>query len=835
MVDFSIPNERDRWLEAQPDDVVAVLAARAALRVMPTISFASGRGRSRLTRRMKILRVFRAVAAAWSAAAYPGNSDAFHEAARAATVGMSSLELPAAVRAAVYATATAAAPETDARTFASRTVGYTLDAVASDDAAFDITLRAIEADAEFLEQGFSSVTLANSQLWPGRLPDWVMEKWDDLKTELLAALDNWNVWTIWYDDRLRGTPGHHDIEFARVTIPNELWEQDPKFLNSRIKEIFEEHGISSYTTRDEPEREPPTAASETSNEYDLERRLAALSSEELRVVSARVALRAIPLLGLTRRNADSPEFAFACLSAFGGAAKAWYAARFPTRRDILDQFDRASRIFPAGGYEDDLGMMTAGAVVSATDLSATPWTVASCVGSIQAIVDRASPYMSDKTFDAAVSDDIRDLDGASTPAIAGLPLWPGGSPPPWITNRWERLKRDLIKVGVGWEAWVNWYDYRLRGDVRSEAHELAYVEVPDEFWADSPARVNTWILGKIQAESPPQVAPADEADVAGAAAFTQRPAAFHFMLRGERIEAVPQQDPSPATGVARDIYAELKIKVTDLADRLQKSNAVPRLRQTVQRLLDCLGMTLENVKPGILLMRYRSLEADALAFDTPDGRKELFSDAIAMMRDVIASVDDLMGAYPSIRKIQAAALALELQRVDVEAVQMHLDDIRNQAAHFELVAPSAQEALSAALPDVEEATGAIESAKDDIARAAAIDLRAELVSLQVLDYRNFISAVVQPLSSIGKGLSEVARKSLKEAKDAIPRAVGSGVEETVKGLIKGGMATLVGSLFGPVAGLAVLIASLRPLSRKVEQIHDAVQADDTDEQPTGSK
>ena len=74
-------------------------------------------------------------------------------------------------------------------------------------------------------------------------------------------------------------------------------------------------------------------------------------------------------------------------------------------------------------------------------------------------------------------------------------------------------------------------------------------------------------------------------------------------------------------------------------DRLQKTNAAPHIRQTAQRLLDCLGITPESVKPGILLMRYRSLEADVVAFDTPDGRKELLPDAIAKIRDVIASVD----------------------------------------------------------------------------------------------------------------------------------------------------------------------------------------------------
>jgi hypothetical protein len=63
------------------------------------------------------------------------------------------------------------------------------------------------------------------------------------------------------------------------------------------------------------------------------------------------------------------------------------------------------------------------------------------------------------------------------------------------------LRRDLIRAGLGWEVWVDWYVDRLWGNVRSEARELAYVEVPDEVWkqgfAGDPAAVNNWILKRI--------------------------------------------------------------------------------------------------------------------------------------------------------------------------------------------------------------------------------------------------------------------------------------------------------------------------------------------------
>src|SRR5260370_24962930 len=112
---------------------------------------------------------------------------------------------------------------------------------------------------------------------------------------------------------------------------------------------------------------------------------------------------------------------------------------------------------------------------------------------------RSDGVAAGSVFDLVLSQDLNDFSGApSTTAVAELPLWPGGSPPEWMARRWITLKRDLIKVGVGWEYWVDWYENRLSGRVRAEGRELAYVEVPVELWADGAARVNTWIIQRIK-------------------------------------------------------------------------------------------------------------------------------------------------------------------------------------------------------------------------------------------------------------------------------------------------------------------------------------------------
>lgn len=443
---------------------------------------------------------------------------------------------------------------------------------------------------------------------------------------------------------------------------------------------------------------------------------------------------------------------------------------------------------------------------------------------------------------AAVSADVTALEGRerfktqSTDLVISE-LWPPG-PPQWATDNWLKLKQTLLRTGDNWEVWTDWYEARLNGGPANEALELARVQIAEEIWDKGPKVVNAHIKKLIEQYTPQRIEGVITSNLMAVAdtngdepkLLSQRPAAFRFAVHAARIEATPQQEMPPDEALASDIYSELKSKVRDLIDQLQQSNSARRVVQTAQRLLDCLGANLGDVKPGVLLMRHRSLEADAAAYDTVEGRQQLFPDAIAIMHDLIASTDDLMGVYASIRNIQAAALALELQRSDVNAVQARLEEIRLAAAESEIVASSSRIALATALPDVEEITRTIESAHDDIIRAAAIEKRAQIVSLQVLDYRNFVSAVVQPLAGAGNGLrrlgsgvSHVAGKSLKEAVDAIPRGVSAGVEESVKGLIKGGIAALVGSIFGTVAGLAVLVASLRPLARKTGEVKSALE------------
>jgi hypothetical protein len=246
-----------QWLNGQSPETALVFAARVALRIVPTITFGPWPGSGRKTTREIVSRVFRAVAAAWAVAAYPGQRDLLRNTARAALFGLGDVQAPSPVRAAAYASAAATGGE-GVSSRASTSVGYALDAAGSEGRdALDAALKAMTTDAQLLDQGFSPVTLANSKLWPGQIPDWVSSSWSELRFTLLDADEDWHVWTSWYEERLAGVATNQDTEVARLRIDDRIWEQQPRVVNAHIKELIEERGIFQHATADEPEDDLP--------------------------------------------------------------------------------------------------------------------------------------------------------------------------------------------------------------------------------------------------------------------------------------------------------------------------------------------------------------------------------------------------------------------------------------------------------------------------------------------------------------------------------------------------------------------------------------------------
>jgi hypothetical protein len=80
---------------------------------------------------------------------------------------------------------------------------------------------------------------------------WAAEPWAQLEALLLAVDEDWEVWTEWYEDPLAGRPSDQELELARALLPNDLWQQGPKAINSEIRRLIREARNSSNTLPDE--------------------------------------------------------------------------------------------------------------------------------------------------------------------------------------------------------------------------------------------------------------------------------------------------------------------------------------------------------------------------------------------------------------------------------------------------------------------------------------------------------------------------------------------------------------------------------------------------------
>lgn len=254
MVDVSNLNSLEGWTGGQPRGVAIVIAARAALRVAPMLLDAvEGEGaNNREPAAHVILPAFRAMAAAWVAAIHPSGGTTLADAVRAASIfPNSSVSAVAAqiVTAARFAVATAAFPFDDAAhdSSAAGATAAVVRAVNSAVRSSTITLvvnSALQSDVDALsdKRAFSVADLARQPLWSGtEAPRSLVSVWGLMKEGLLSFDEDWQVWTDWYEDRLYGRPPSMAFEVDRVLIPNEIWEQGPKILNARIKELIEEH------------------------------------------------------------------------------------------------------------------------------------------------------------------------------------------------------------------------------------------------------------------------------------------------------------------------------------------------------------------------------------------------------------------------------------------------------------------------------------------------------------------------------------------------------------------------------------------------------------------
>lgn len=305
----------------------------------------------------------------------------------------------------------------------------------------------------------------------------------------------------------------------------------------------------------------------------------------------------------------------------------------------------------------------------------------------------------------------------------------------------------------------------------------------------------------------------------------QRPAAFRFGFRNNKIDALPETPEVVDKSVANDLYQQLLAKTRVLRLRLAQTNSDIRVQHSVERLLDALGNQFDDVRPGVLLSRSRSIESDRKAFDNEEARRELFPAAISMLDDVLLSLQDFTAVYPIVRKIEAERLALAIQgdRTLLVAIQAETAEIKVAAASSEAVTNNAVAALQENDAEIEE--------------ASALEVRASLIADQLLIVRNFVSEILRAVRDYGteavakmtpslkqasSDLKEVGTEIWEEVRQNLPRGVGKAARVLPLVILVG----LLAKISLPVAGLATLVGGFKPIAKAIKQLKNPVSSKD---------
>jgi hypothetical protein len=255
VADFSNREDVERWLSRQLRTVAIAIAARAALRAVPTLALEIGPrgGGARRAGYRTVLPIFRATAAPWMAARYPTRRGGIAWVASRGNAPASSSACAACFAA------------SDSKRIISY-ASYAVDASVSDATVawkalspgtyvpFGSEYAFVSADAKAMDEGTSPEYLASSPLWLGGVPEWVNLSWTRLQSALLALDEDWSVWTEWYRARVEGRQANEGLEVARVMIADEIWARGPKVVNAEIRRLIGQHNREQQ----KPERKPRT-------------------------------------------------------------------------------------------------------------------------------------------------------------------------------------------------------------------------------------------------------------------------------------------------------------------------------------------------------------------------------------------------------------------------------------------------------------------------------------------------------------------------------------------------------------------------------------------------
>jgi hypothetical protein len=253
--EFQTREEFKAWLKDKPREWSVVLAARAALRVIPLVyrTLFTTTAHNRFSQQTSAL--FRAAAIGRVAAKIPARRftnvavPAFTAAAQAAidaeamgaghAYDASYGDDGAAARtreAYELAFIARAAAATAATIYDAAHFSYAADATPeSAYLAPDLSWDAVSLDAHLLIGGVVPAVLISEPLWLSTYPEWASGAWTRLRDALPNA-EHWEVWIDWYEARLKKSRWSEKKELIYASVPLEVWKQGHVAANTWIYE-----------------------------------------------------------------------------------------------------------------------------------------------------------------------------------------------------------------------------------------------------------------------------------------------------------------------------------------------------------------------------------------------------------------------------------------------------------------------------------------------------------------------------------------------------------------------------------------------------------------------
>jgi TIR domain len=247
------PDPRDReafqkWLETKPREWSVVIAARAALRVLPLVLRGTVKKRNVSA---ILLPVFRTTAIARFAAANSARSIQSLIAARNAEQGarVAARAVPSSDESSVSAAIAARSAALAGADAIPAAAAAAASAVAAALRAAPTSFSAARLDAAALESGGRPDLLAHAALWPaaGSLATEAQADWLHLAQNLRRIDKSWEVWIDWYEEVLAGSPPSPtrseaweaactDVQHPSYPWQRPLpWDNGPAAVNLAIK------------------------------------------------------------------------------------------------------------------------------------------------------------------------------------------------------------------------------------------------------------------------------------------------------------------------------------------------------------------------------------------------------------------------------------------------------------------------------------------------------------------------------------------------------------------------------------------------------------------------